>query len=116
MTSSNQNRNDAMNSDNEDAIIQTRLLYLNAMVQGVSTGLFAGLGLFIVTAWLVLKGGETVGPHLALLGQYFIGYKVTWPGAFIGLIYGFLVGYCVGCAYARIYNWVVDRKMPRGGA
>lgn len=108
-----------MTSDNEvsevseDSVIQTRLLYLNAVVQGVTTGMFVGLGLFALTIWLVIKGGDTVGPHLSLLGQYFIGYSVTWGGSFIGLIYGFVVGYCIGYAYARIYNWVVDKKSPR---
>lgn len=105
-----------MTSENENTIIQTRLLYLNAVVQGVSTGLFFGVGLFIVTIWLVLKGGETVGPHLALLGQYFIGYSVTWGGSFIGLVYGFVLGYCLGYTYARIYNWVVDKKTLRAKA
>lgn len=113
MTAGNPDNNESMISENEGAIIQTRLLYLNAVVQGVSTGLFVGLGLFIVTIWLVVKGGETVGPHLALLGQYFIGYSVTWIGGFIGLLYGFAVGYCIGYAYARIYNWVVDKKTSR---
>lgn len=102
-----------MTSDNEDTVIQTRLLYLNAVVQGVTTGMFVGLGLFALTIWLVIKGGDTVGPHLSLLGQYFIGYSVTWRGAFIGMIYGFIVGYGIGYAYARIYNWVVDKKSPR---
>ncbi len=105
-----------MTSDNEvseDTVIQTRLLYLNAVVQGVTTGMFVGLGLFALTIWLVIKGGDVVGPHLSLLGQYFIGYSVTWGGGFVGLIYGFVVGYCIGYAYARIYNWVVDKKSPR---
>ncbi len=108
-----------MTSDNEvseDTVIQTRLLYLNAVVQGVTTGMFVGLGLFALTIWLVIKGGDVVGPHLSLLGQYFIGYSVTWGGAFIGMIYGFIVGYGIGYAYARIYNWVVDRKSPRTAA
>ncbi len=113
MTAANQYRNEAMTSDNEETIIQTHLLYLNAVVQGISVGLFTGLGLFGVTIWLVIKGGETVGQHLALLGQYFIGYSVTWSGSFIGLAYGFALGYCIGFAYARIYNWVVDKKMSR---
>ena len=41
------------------------------------------LGLFIATNWLVIKGGERVGPHLQLLSQYFIGYRVTFLGSFI---------------------------------
>ena len=113
MTAVNQNKNASMTSDNEEKIIQTHLLHLNAVVQGISVGLFVGLGLFVITIWLVIKGGETVGPHLALLGQYFIGYSVTWGGAFIGLAYGFALGYCIGFAYARIYNWVVDKKISR---
>ena len=113
MTADNPNRNEPMTNDNEETIVQTHLLYLNAVVQGISAGLFMGLGLFAVTIWLVLKGGETVGPHLALLGQYFIGYSVTWGGSFIGLAYGFVLGYCIGFAYARIYNWVVDKKISR---
>ena len=102
-----------MTSDNEETIIQTHLLYLNAVVQGISVGLFMGLGLFAITIWLVLKGGETVGPHLALLGQYFIGYSVSWGGSVIGLVYGFVLGYVIGYAYARIYNAVVGKKTAR---
>lgn len=102
-----------MTSNEEEEIIKTHLLYLNAMVQGVSTGLFMGLGLFAITIWLVVKGGGVVGPHLALLAQYFIGYSVTWSGSFVGLAYGFVLGYSIGYAYARIYNWVVDKKTSR---
>ena len=113
MTTANQDRKELMTKDNDETIIQTHLLYLNAVVQGISAGLFAGIGLFAVTIWLVLKGGETVGAHLVLLGQYFIGYSVTWGGSFIGLLYGFVLGFCIGYAYARLYNWVVDMKLSR---
>ena len=102
-----------MTNNSEDTIIQTHLMHLNAVVQGIAVGLFMGLGLFVITIWLVLKGGDTVGPHLALLGQYFIGYRVTWGGSVIGLVYGFVLGYCIGFAYARLYNWVVERKKQR---
>ena len=40
----------------------------------------------------MLKGGPVVGPHLELLGQYLIGYRVTFGGSFVGLAYGFLAG------------------------
>jgi hypothetical protein len=68
-----------------EEVVLTRLLRLNAAVHGLVTGLVAGLGLFIATNWLVLKGGEVVGPHLALLGQFFVGYRVTFVGSLIGL-------------------------------
>src|SRR5215813_11557433 len=59
-----------------EKLVLTRLLRLNATLQGVVTGMVVGLGVFIATNWLLLKGGEVVGPHLSLLGQFFIGYRV----------------------------------------
>jgi hypothetical protein len=91
-------------------IVQTRALRLNATVQGIVTGLVAGLAVFIATNWLILKGGEVVGPHLALLGQFFIGYRVTFIGSLVGFGYTFAAGYLVGYLVARIYNFIVDRK------
>ena len=79
-----------------EKVILTRLLRLNATVQGFVTGIVAGLGIFIATNWLVLKGGDVVGPHLSLLGQFFIGYEVTFVGSLIGFVYGFAAGFVVG--------------------
>ena len=90
-----------------EEVVLTRLLRLNATVHGLVTGLVAGLGLFIATNWLILKGGEVVGPHLALLGQFFIGYRVTFVGSVIGFAYAFICGFVGGYAIARIYNWLV---------
>ena len=87
----------------EDAL-QTRVLRLNAMVTGVALGVLVGLGLFVATNWLILKGGEKVGPHLGLLGQFFVGYKVTFLGSVIGLGYGFVCGFVVGFLIAAMHN------------
>ena len=93
-----------------ERMVLTRALRLNATVQGIVTGLVTGLGVFVATNWLVLKGGETVGPHLALLGQYFIGYRVSFVGSLVGFLYAFVLGYLVGYTVARVYNLVVDRR------
>jgi hypothetical protein len=87
----------------EDAVL-VQLLYLNAKVQGVVTGVVAALAIFIATNWLVLKGGEVIGPHLGLLGQFFIGYRVSFVGSLIGAAYGFVVGYVIGYSAAKLYN------------
>lgn len=71
-------------------------------------GLIGGLGLFVMTVWLVLKGGPQPGQHLQLLSQYFIGYTVTWPGAFVGLLYGIVTGGAIGWAISTIYNKLVN--------
>ncbi len=68
-------------------------------------GSLCGLGIFIATLWLIIKGGEVVGPNLQLLGQYFIGYTVTMKGAFAGMGYGFLWGFLFGWIFAYIRNF-----------
>ena len=91
-------------------LILTRLVRLNAKIQGVVVGLIAGIGLFVATNWLVLKGGKAVGRHLSLLGQFFIGYSVTFSGSLLGFAYAFVCGYIIGYSVARIYNWIADLK------
>jgi len=93
-----------------EGVVLARLLRLNAALQGVVTGLVVGLGIFIATNWLVLKGGKVVGPHLSLLGQFFIGYRVTFIGSLIGSAYGFFFGFLFGYFVARMYNWIVDLR------
>jgi hypothetical protein len=95
-----------------EKVVLTRLLRLNATIHGVVAGVIAGLAVFIATNWLVLKGGAVVGPHLGLLGQFFIGYEVTFAGSLIGFGYGFGVGFIGGYGVARIYNWLVELKEP----
>jgi hypothetical protein len=92
------------------AIVLTRLVRLNAKLYGAVAGLFTALAIFVATNWLVLKGGKIVGPHLALLGQFFIGYRVTFGGSLIGAAYGFVFGFVVGAFVAKLYNWLVDRR------
>ena len=97
-----------------EKVVRTRIIRLDAVIQGLVTGVLVGLGIFIATNWLILKGGTPVGPHLSLLGQYFIGYRVTFVGSVIGFVYGFVTGFVGGYSVARLYNWLVDRKLSHG--
>ncbi len=96
-----------------ERLVLTRLLRLDATVQGVVAGVSGALLIFVATNWLVLKGGEVVGPHLALLGQFFIGYRVSFVGSLIGAAYGFVSGFTLGYVVARVYNWIVNLKEKR---
>ena len=98
------------NQSDLEKVVLTRLLRLNAIVQGVVTGTIAGLAIFIATNWLVLKGGDVVGPHLSLLGQFFIGYRVTFLGSLIGFAYAFAVGFVLGYLVGRMYNWIAGLR------
>lgn len=69
---------------------------MQAGVLALVCGLIGGLGLFIATVWLLLKGGTQVGQHLQLLSQYYQGYSVTWKGSIVGFFYGALTGGVMG--------------------
>ena len=81
----------------------------------VALGLIMGLAVFVATNWLVIKGGHTttngkyiIGPHLQLLSQFFIGYRVSFLGSIIGFLYGFALGTLCGTVFGIIYNKIVD--------
>ncbi len=76
----------------------------------VVCAIMGGFGLFVMTAWLLIKDGPHVGEHLQLLSNYFIGYSVTWWGSVVGLFYGALCGGVIGWAVGMIYNKVVERR------
>jgi hypothetical protein len=99
-----------LNQVSEDEQLARAVLRLNGTVLGLASGMAAGLALFVATNWLVLKGGEQVGPHLSLLNQFFIGYSVTFGGSLIGLAYGFALGFVLGWLVAWVYNGVVLLK------
>jgi hypothetical protein len=99
---------------NEWAELQRAVARLRASVMAVTFGLAGGATLFVATAWLLIRGGEPVGPHLALLNNFFPGYSVTWLGAPIGFCYGALVGAALGWILARVYNSIADRRDPNG--
>jgi hypothetical protein len=90
-----------------DEISQT-LARIKADALALVCAVIGGVGLFAMTVWLVIKDGPQAGQHLQLLSNYFAGYSVTWPGAFVGLLYGTMTGGVVGWAIGRIYNGVVN--------
>jgi hypothetical protein len=87
-----------------------RVMRLEAVAQGVAAGLVLGLGLFLATNFLVLRGGVVVGPHLALLAQFFVGYDVSIAGSFVGLAWGAFYGFVIGYFVSTLYNRVVTLR------
>lgn len=90
--------------------LQDALLRINARAWGIAFGLVLGLGLFVATNVLVLKGGEVVGPHLSLLGVFLPGYRVTFVGSLVGFAYLFVIGYGVGRLVGEVYNRLARRR------
>ncbi len=102
---------------NREAELLRATLRLNSTVLAIVLGLLFGLAIFVATNWLLLMGGHVdeqgnvvVGPHLELLGQYFLGYTVSFAGSVIGFVYGFGLGALTGILIAWVYNRVVDLR------
>ena len=103
-----------VNHTNDEKLF-SGILRLNAKILGLVLGILMGLLIFIATNLLVIKGGHitpsgeyTVGPHLQLLSQFFIGYRVSFLGSIIGFLYGFALGTLSGAMIGWIYNRIVD--------
>lgn len=104
----------------EDDLLAASLLRINTKLLALVLGILLGLIVFVATNWLVIKGGHytpngeyVVGPHLELLSQFFIGYRVSFLGSIIGFFYGFAMGTIIGSAVGFIYNALVSLRRPQ---
>jgi hypothetical protein len=93
------------------------VLLFNVKSLSLILGIILGLVIFLATNWLVIKGGHytqdgkyVVGPHLQLLSQFFIGYRVSFWGSIIGFAYGFALGSFCGALIGWIYNTLVKLR------
>jgi hypothetical protein len=103
-------------SPREIELIASAVARLRAGIMALVFAFCGGLGLFLATVWLLLRGGRNIGEHLGLLSNYFPGYSVSWVGSLVGLAYGAMVGGVVGYTLAWIYNRLARPAAGRGGA
>ena len=94
----------------ERELISKAIARLRAGVLAIVCGLMTGAMLLLATVWLILRGGDEVGPHLGLLSNYLPGYSVTWIGAALGFLYGLILGGAAGWLMAWIYNRIVSLR------
>lgn len=91
----------------DKAIIQA-FAKLDKNALGVAVGILIGSMVFVATILLLLIGGDPIGPNMALLGQFFVGYTVSASGAIVGLLYGFFAGFVLGWLTALLRNFLID--------
>lgn len=96
--------------DEDEELIRHAVLKLDGKIVGLVLGVLGALSIFVATNWLVLKGGDVVGPHLGLLDNFFIGYSVSFLGSLVGAVYGFIVGFIGGLVIGWLYNAVVSLR------
>ncbi len=88
-------------------LVRSAFARYDAVALGGAVGAVLGVGVFLATAILLLRGGDTVGPNLALLGQYFLGYQVSWTGGLVGMVEAALGGFAFGWLLATAINKLV---------
>jgi protoporphyrinogen oxidase len=87
-----------------EEIVEDSFARLDPVALGFSVGLVMAVGLFLATAVLLLKGGDVVGPNLALLTHYLPGFRVSWGGSMIGSLEAGGAGFLLGFAAAWLRN------------
>lgn len=75
---------------------------MNAKNLGLSGGILCGLSLFIMTVLSLYTG--YADQFLGLISNVYPGYHVSWPGAFLGLLYAFIDSFIFFFLLAWIYN------------
>ncbi len=97
----------------EDPSIGTlppRIAYLFAPIDkralGVAVGTVAGFAVALLTAGHLIMH-PTPSLQLSLLGHYFPGYDLSWPGVLIGFAWAFVAGFCGGWLVAFTRNLVI---------
>ena len=79
---------------------------LHKRALGIATGVAGALVMALLTlAGLLLPEAREF--PLKLLGEYFRGYSVTWPGVLVGAVWGFVVAFVAGWFAALCRNLVL---------
>ena len=80
---------------------------LNVKSFALTTGLVWGIGLFLLTWWIIAFDGITGEP--TLIGRLYRGYNISPIGSVVGLAWAFFDGLIIGAIFAWLYNEISTR-------
>jgi hypothetical protein len=78
------------------------MVKLNIRACALTCGLLWGLGIFLLTWWIMLFDGPT--KERTCLGRIYRGYNISPQGSVIGLVYGYFDALTGGALFAWLYN------------
>lgn len=84
---------------------------LNIKAFALAFGLVWGLGIFVLTWWIMAFEGAT--GEVNLIGHVYRGYNISPLGSVIGLAWGLADGAVGGLIFAWLYNLLADRSGGR---
>jgi hypothetical protein len=79
---------------------------LNVKAFAVACGLIWGIGLFVLTWWIMAFDGAT--GQTTLIGQVYRGYSISPLGSLIGLVWATPDGLIGGALFAWLYNVITS--------
>ena len=80
---------------------------INVKAFALTTGIFWGIGLFLITWWIIIFDGASGATNI--VSSVYRGYNISIGGSFIGLIWGFVDGLIGGAIFAWLYNLISNR-------
>jgi hypothetical protein len=90
-----------------------RAIWFNTWLLAAISGIIAGLALFSLTHLSLLVTGPRAGKYLNLLGIIFPGYTASPAGAWLGLIWAFILGSLSGAFVYQTYVRTAGAKALR---
>jgi len=85
---------------------------LNVKAFALTCGLVWGLGLFLLTWWIIAIEGAT--DERTFIGMVYRGYSISPLGSIIGLLWAFADGAIGGAIFAWLYNCITSRTTGKG--
>ena len=80
---------------------------LNVKAFALTCAIIWGVGLFVITWWIIVFGGATGEP--TFIGRVYLGYCISPLGSLIGLAWAFVDGLIGGAIFAWLYNLITTR-------
>ncbi len=81
---------------------------LNIKAFALACGVIWGLGLFVLTWWIIVFDGASGEP--TLIGRVYRGYSISPHGSLIGMGWAFTDGLIGGAIFAWLYNLLAGRN------
>ena len=81
---------------------------LNIKAFALSCGVISGLGLFMLTWWIIVFDGASGEP--TLIGRVYRGYSISPQGSLIGMGWALADGLIGGAIFAWLYNLLAGRN------
>ena len=80
---------------------------LNVKAFALTAALICGIGMFLITWWVILFEGAS--DTRTVIGLVYRGYTMSPLGSLIGLLWGFVDGLIGGAIFAWLYNLLAAR-------